>query len=839
MAILEKATPATFGEVEKLTPWRAAHYFITEHTTLANVASIEYVDVTDDYRYPRFGTGDSNAIASIQDIFFTINAALNIAPTGEIQVDRIAWYLSTAARNALTTVANFTMADTAVMETGGQVFEIQNAAVPQIGRELSGGGVYNTTTLNVQILRATTPAVVQSEGIELATLNRQILIANSTVTVGSAEIGQRTADDTEARQPQTLLNVAMPAALAQIVYPHRSRWYTWTIAATDNNMGIAYTTADRWTCRSTSLAYNMESGDFILNAQFQLETQGTGYQSLVTTPLASGVQYFTPVTPVAPVYANFPEEPNSDQADPDNPTEQPFSSTDVAIVNTPIDPSVVAAQIGSSAGKIAMIWQSNQLWKVTNLTSAPVFTDVTPTLGSYVIEQGHFSYYSNIAWVLTSLAASSASKLFYDPSFGSQDWRTVSLQYVYKRIIPGRINQLHVYCPNTDAEDPWTHTFDFRTATGVEPDTTYGLGGWTEEVGTWAVGGVQTEDVSGGGVDRRRISLTRTIAATTLTGISYTYNLTKGTYDPTSAIAREIDINGAMVIDSASTATSSGSGLTFPWTGSQAGSTSIRMLINSSRRPTPDGFSGSALMLTATITGTGTNPFIAAGKAGTRYSSDGGITFNNFVEAGDSPAASAGADTIANSPRTVGVAVDAKICQVETSGAFSDEANGDTTGTYALVIRHYARSGANAYYFGTAAALGGGYLFHVVSGALTDITPNDGVDPGIPINSQCIYGGFHSPYPVFGLFTFGGVVKFAYNRAEGADTWLFDTTVSASANFVRVTMVDDLVLIFVCDGANILYATWDMVNATPITFRSIATPGTALEGIELFSSGGS
>jgi hypothetical protein len=86
--ILEASAPATFGEVETLTPWRAVVYFLTEHSTIMNVHAFKFSDTSDDYNWPRFSTGDSGALQSVLDILFTVNASLNYLPEGEINVDR-------------------------------------------------------------------------------------------------------------------------------------------------------------------------------------------------------------------------------------------------------------------------------------------------------------------------------------------------------------------------------------------------------------------------------------------------------------------------------------------------------------------------------------------------------------------------------------------------------------------------------------------------------------------------------------------------------------------------------------------------------------------------------
>ena len=80
-------------------------------------------------------------------------------------------------------------------------------------------------------------------------------------------------------------------------------------------------------------------------------TQGGDYQTLITTPIASEVQYYDPVVPIAPVYANFPEEPGNNLPDSedldDADAQPPFSEEDDNMVNRPGDPST--AVLGGDA----------------------------------------------------------------------------------------------------------------------------------------------------------------------------------------------------------------------------------------------------------------------------------------------------------------------------------------------------------------------------------------------------------------------------------------------------------------------------------------------------------
>jgi len=375
----QSAAPSVFGEIETLTVWRAISYFLTEHTVIPNIAPIVFSDTSDKFQWPRFSSGDSSALESINDVLFTINASFMTSPTGVIEIARKAWMISDSDRNALPVIGNFTTQDMMVDASGGLLFNTSSEYTPVIGRELGGGGYYITATGGEQVLRALTPSVAQSEGQERATVDRQILARNSALSAAKTELGQRTADDRAARQPQTILRTRMPASYIQAVIPHDAKWYTWTINADETPDGSSYTTSDRWTCQSVSIGYDQENGIPTLDAVFKLETQGVGFQTVVTTPPIGQVRLFNPVVPVAPVYAAFPELPEAVAPDPSNieiGDIPPYTPDDVDKATKPEDPHSSGGGVGGVGGfgeragvraKAVVIWDASTVWDVNDV----------------------------------------------------------------------------------------------------------------------------------------------------------------------------------------------------------------------------------------------------------------------------------------------------------------------------------------------------------------------------------------------------------------------------------------------------------------------------------------
>ena len=828
--MVQDATPTVFGDIKTLTPWRAVAYFLTEHTTLTNICSVEFDDTSTDFQYPRFGSSDSSALDSIISLIFTINGSINYAASGEISIDRIGWMVSTTARTALTTVANFTTTDMGTSENGGLLFNLSRQQVPTIGREMSGGGIYNTTTAKVQVLKATTPSVAQSQGNQLTTFNRQVLLANSDINTGGAELGQRVADDMAARQPQTLLSITFPPSSYAWMVPHQAQWYTWTISATENNRDISYTTATRWTLRSMTLGYDASTGTLPMNGVFQKETQGTSYQTMVTLPIDGQVQYYHPVMPVAPTYADFPEDANANLADPTAPAEEddpPFSPEDVAVVNWPQSPLTTVNNSYVPGGE-GMVWDDDSLWGVKNIHSNPVYTDYTPSTAG-TITNGKFDPFGKRALAISNDGTDTL--VHRTKAFGDLQWTdTEVLGSIYLKILPVRVID-KVYIGVWRGSDPWAFTYDFTVDNG---SWTANNPGWGARGHYVAATGWTSDQIDEGANHNEVVNIYKEFDDTVVTSITMTYDYTEGQQvsppNLDTYIEGWIDGFGTTQVFQEFTDSSNGSGLTYQWTGSEtldAIDVQIRPGFRSGTDPSP---TGEALITKIVITGTGTNPF--GGSVATKFSDDWATTFESEVEAGDLTGTFSGSTVkMAGSATTVFVGIDDTIQAATNGGAYSAQADGDTTGSYALAMASFYGAG-DAFVYGTAAAVGGETLWIVNNGAVTAITPNDGVDDGIVATESALAMAERNSLCIFGLFDFGGTVKFAYSADQGV-TWQINTQVTDDAKYILVKLVNGLFNIYICDLTSLWWGSWDGLSTSTITLQEKGTPSLDLKGIEL------
>jgi hypothetical protein len=176
----DNSSPSKFSQIKNVTPWRAIGEFVREFTNINNIHSLEFTDVTDTFRFASYSTGRTSTLDSILNILFTINGAIEYAPSGEMRTVRNANYLSASDRNALTTIANFDLSDDYATEGDGDgdLYTFSIDYVRGVGKNIVYGGSYDTTNGSIAALKSTVPAVTQSDGNEKSETNRQVLAAN-------------------------------------------------------------------------------------------------------------------------------------------------------------------------------------------------------------------------------------------------------------------------------------------------------------------------------------------------------------------------------------------------------------------------------------------------------------------------------------------------------------------------------------------------------------------------------------------------------------------------------------------------------------------------------------
>lgn len=326
--LTNKPTPTVWDQIKDMTIWRAILHSMQRHTTYLDVFALNFDSTDNTFLYPALPTQGGNILSVIQDLAVSINAAIEVAPTGETRVVRDADWLTGAQRAALPTIMNGTMQDLISIDS------LDVTEVNTTGKIQGSGGFYNSTSGKVTPLLSLAPGVAQDIGEGVSSFTRQVLQANQTKVQAQNELNTRTGHEyANKRRDITTINLTLPGSYNWIV-PSRAQWYTWTIPATETTGGRAFTTADRWQCISVSVQQDNGNGTKAVSVSMQLETSGTSGQT-VTYPPVTQIPPIIPTVPTIPPFPTFPPLP--DIVLPPIPTEDdtpPYTPAPVANGNT-------------------------------------------------------------------------------------------------------------------------------------------------------------------------------------------------------------------------------------------------------------------------------------------------------------------------------------------------------------------------------------------------------------------------------------------------------------------------------------------------------------------------
>ncbi|MCL4256602.1 MAG: PKD domain-containing protein, partial [Anaerolineae bacterium] len=133
VALKNVASPARFDDIKQLTPARGLGYYLSEHTTLTNIASLSLDDLSSSHQVRIYPVDQASVLDQCQRLLNTVNRVLESAPTGEIATVRKAIYLSSSARDGLTTITQITLRDMQVSASGGAMYTISGDMVNTVG----------------------------------------------------------------------------------------------------------------------------------------------------------------------------------------------------------------------------------------------------------------------------------------------------------------------------------------------------------------------------------------------------------------------------------------------------------------------------------------------------------------------------------------------------------------------------------------------------------------------------------------------------------------------------------------------------------------------------------
>ncbi len=372
ITLLHNTGPTIWGEINNLTPWRLIVHFLAEYSTFLSLHDLTFDSTANTFLYRGLTTQGGNLLEVVNDIAQSINGALEFAPAGEARMVRDARYLSSAARNALTTIANLTTQDYLSL-----TLNIDH--VLTTGRIDGSGGTFNSTTGETTPFLSIAPGVAQDYPESRGILSRQITEADISQSAAQAELNVRAGRSFAINNPTPELSVAHPDGYAFLV-PSRRYWFTWTLSASENIRGRAYTTSTRWLLQNVSIAHDNAIGTRTVQAEYIQDIDDTTFGAAgdtVTYPAQGEIALDLPGIPPFDIYPAFPDLPLWLDDSPALGDVPPLTGS--------------GTETAPRDGNTVMIWDARHVWIASNvlLTPNPTWIEVTPVISGVTLTISH------------------------------------------------------------------------------------------------------------------------------------------------------------------------------------------------------------------------------------------------------------------------------------------------------------------------------------------------------------------------------------------------------------------------------------------------------------------
>lgn len=271
LSLVDTAAPSEWGEIQDLTIHRAIIYLLAWHSTFLTLSGITFPADSEDYQWNQFDIYENSILEWVNSVADDHNAYLTFAASGESTIQRHASYAGTGGLDTILTFQTGDLYD----------FTLDLDYVETHAQAIAGAATYNTTIDAVATYRGRAPAQAYSPGWETAELNQQIMKADLSDTEARTEAGARVAAHLAYVNPKARMNVTLRGGFYWLV-PSVYQLYAFTIAASDNTRGRAYTSSNKWLCTEVNYSFDNETGVYNLTGNFEIVTSGGNAGILVT-----------------------------------------------------------------------------------------------------------------------------------------------------------------------------------------------------------------------------------------------------------------------------------------------------------------------------------------------------------------------------------------------------------------------------------------------------------------------------------------------------------------------------------------------------------------------------
>ena len=264
------SNPNEWGEVSRCTVYDSIWYAISEHSTIANVAAVDFPSDYTDYQYnPGIQVPEGTVFDTLDQLaFFASGALINYSPHGELFFRQSLIYApSSSDRDAATVYATYTTGD-------GSATRINRPPLNKfpLSAIQAGFATFNTTTNKPRIYNSLAPANETPTAL-LETLDSVIMTKNLSDANANTEAGKLAINHYFA-SVQTTSVIADFIAGYTTLEASSHQWHKFSIASTETLDGQSFDSNTRLLCTQVSSSYDVNTWGIVVAAQFREETDG-------------------------------------------------------------------------------------------------------------------------------------------------------------------------------------------------------------------------------------------------------------------------------------------------------------------------------------------------------------------------------------------------------------------------------------------------------------------------------------------------------------------------------------------------------------------------------------
>jgi len=629
LTTIVKGHAAAWDEISFNNPQRSIAYYLAEHSTVLSLCDLTFpAGIDNTYLFMYVPNQGGNVLDAIKGIAAQINAYVEFAPDGRIQVVRDTCFLSDAS--GVVVVGNFDNRDFTAIES------LSVDPVQKTGRLDAYGNSYNAGV--VTVVRSRAPGVAQGYAAGQSQLDNQCLAASSDQNAIQTELNFRAGQQLAIENMTYTQTWKAAHGGYHFLIPSRAQRVTHLYTTSTNARGLAFTTSDYWQVVSISISHDNATGAREVSTVEELEPP-LGDPGDTVPAIAPGT-IDNPITlqPLDPFPA-LPDDPANYL--PDDPTPSPY-------------PPLIPPKTGDTV----IYTDGSNDWTSRSVISyaVPVWTGTTPIdLGSYVIKAVCFDLTTTAppigAYLLASDGTNSAVWYTADAFARPANWvMGASFVGVYTQMrsagTAGSVIVEGAATPGTPVVVDFTSSNgSFAAVVPATPRAVYvGGTGWT-----------RVYNIAGLGISETRIANSSIVGA--FSSIAITFTCT----GPISIAINDGDVNS---ISSTITSSSFGAGAGQVYTYSTPFSLSTGLRIDANN------VSGN---ITITITNITYTP---ADTVKVRVSTDYGATVGSAVTVGATPGALGAIDITRLGGATIAAAAGQVKIATTLGGSYSNAAGG-------------------------------------------------------------------------------------------------------------------------------------------------------------------